>query len=325
MRDPNCVGALIRDHRNRVYAQRRTPARRVLPGIGDIVGGHLDAGETPELALARELEEETGWKLRRVEAVIADWEWEWDGVVRRELDYLVEVDGDPGEPTLAPREHDAFAWVGPDNLELMMEGRTDGDRRLRDVVAKAVRIRLTPRLRLEPIGPEHADDLWRLHRDEAVARWYGKTWTREGALRYATRRAEQWEAHGVDKWIAYDRASGELVGRGGLSRKEDEPERLEVGWTVRSDLWGRGYATEIGRAGLALAFDELGADEVVAFTGPDNQRSRAVMERLGMGDPRDIVYMGDAVVLYTLPRGRATAAGRAALHRWDDPRTTGDG
>jgi RimJ/RimL family protein N-acetyltransferase len=281
MRDPNCVGALIRDHRNRVFAQRRTPARRVLPGIWDIVGGHLEAGETPELALARELEEETGWKLRRVEAVIADWEWEWDGVVRRELDYLVEVDGDPGEPTLAPREHDAFAWVGPDNLELMMEGRTP--------------------------------------------RWYGKTWTREGALRYATRRAEQWEAHGVDKWIAYDRASGELVGRGGLSRKEDEPERLEVGWTVRSDLWGRGYATEIGRAGLALAFDELGADEVVAFTGPDNQRSRAVMERLGMGDPRDIVYMGDAVVLYTLPRGCATAAGRAALHRWDDPRTTGDG
>jgi RimJ/RimL family protein N-acetyltransferase len=321
MREPNCVGALIRDHRNRVFAQRRTPTRRVLPGIWDIVGGHLDPGETPELGLARELEEETGWKLRRIEALIGDWEWEWDGVVRRELDYLIEVDGDLWAPKLAPFEHDAYAWVGSDDLELMMEGRTDGDRRLRDLVAKAVRIRLTPRLRLEPIGPEHADDLWRLHRDEAVARWYGNSWTREDAVRYARRRAELWGANGVDKWMAYDRASGELVGRGGLCL-DDELERLEVGWTVRPDLWGRGYATEIGRAGLALAFDDLGADEVVAFTGPDNRRSMAVMERLGMADPREIVYKGGAALLYTLPRERAAAA---VVHRPADPATPESG
>ena len=321
MREPNCVGALIRDRRNRVFAQRRTPTRRVLPGIWDIVGGHLDPGETPELGLARELEEETGWKLRRIEALIGDWEWEWDGVVRRELDYLIEVDGDLSAPRLAPFEHDAYAWIGPDDLELMMERRTDGDRRLRDLVAKAVRIRLTPRLRLEPIGPEHAEDLWRLHRDEAVARWYGNSWTREDAVRYAGRRAELWEANGVDKWMAYDRASGELVGRGGLCL-DDELERLEVGWTVRPDLWGRGYATEIGRAGLVLAFDDLGADEVVAFTGPDNRRSMAVMERLGMADPREIVYKGDPAVLYTLPRERAAAA---VVHRPADPATPESG
>jgi RimJ/RimL family protein N-acetyltransferase len=320
MREPNCVGALIRDRRNRVFAQRRTPTRRVLPGIWDIVGGHLDPGETPELGLARELEEETGWKLRRIEAQIGDWEWEWDGVVRRELDYLIEVDGDLSAPRLAPFEHDAHAWIGPDDLELMMERRTDGDRRLRDLVAKAVRIRLTPRLRLEPMGAEHAEDLWRLQRDEAVARWYGRPWTLEDALRYARRRAELWEANGVDKWMAYDRTSGELVGRGGLCM-DDELECLEVGWTVRPDLWGRGYATEIGRAGLALAFDDLGADEVVAFTGPDNRRSMAVMERLGMSEPREIVYKGDPAVLYTLPREGAAAV----LHRSADTATPGSG
>jgi RimJ/RimL family protein N-acetyltransferase/8-oxo-dGTP pyrophosphatase MutT (NUDIX family) len=320
MREPNCVGALIRDHRNRVFAQRRTPTRRVLPGTWDIVGGHLDPGETPEQGLARELEEETGWRLRRIEARIADWEWEWDGFVRRELDYLIEVDGDLSAPRLAPFEHDAYAWVGFGDLELMMEGRTDGDRRLRDLVAKAVRMRLTPRLRLEPIGPEHVEDLWRLHRDEAVARWYGYPWTREDAERYASRRAELWEAKGVDKWMAYDRAGGELVGRGGLSW-DDELEGLEVGWTVRPDLWGRGYATEIGRAGLALAFDDLGADEVVAFTDPDNRRSVAVMERLGMADRREVLYKGEPTVLYTLPRKRAAAL----LHPSGDPATSADG
>lgn len=149
MRDPACVGALIHDDRNRFYVHRRTDDRRLLPGIWDFVGGHLEAGETPERALARELTEETGWRLRRIVALIADWEWENDGVVRHELDYPVEVDGDLGAPRLEEGKHDAYAWLTPDDLDLMMVGRTDGDRRPRDIVAKAMRHVGDP-----PPGPE---------------------------------------------------------------------------------------------------------------------------------------------------------------------------
>jgi 8-oxo-dGTP pyrophosphatase MutT (NUDIX family) len=140
MRKPSCVGALIRDDRGRVFVQRRSTTRRVLPGIWDIVGGHIEAGETIEGALGREIKEETGWELRRVGAQIADWEWEHDGVVRRELDYLVEVEGDLATPRLEPGKHDAYAWVGIDDVELLMDGRTDGDFRLRDIVATALRL-----------------------------------------------------------------------------------------------------------------------------------------------------------------------------------------
>jgi hypothetical protein len=41
-----CVGALIRDGRNRVFAHRRSPTRRLLPGTWDVVGGHAEPGET---------------------------------------------------------------------------------------------------------------------------------------------------------------------------------------------------------------------------------------------------------------------------------------
>lgn len=293
MREPACVGAFIRDARARVYAHRRSPDRRLLPGIWDAVGGHVEQGETPEETLAREIEEETGWKLRRIEALLADWEWSWDGVVRRELDYLVEVDGDLSRPRLEEGKHDAYAWVGLDNLELMMEGRTDGDRRLRDIVAKAARIRLTERLRLEPVGPEHVDNLWTLHQDPAVAEWHAGPWSVETARSNATDWAAAWELDGVHKWVAYDRSTGELVGRGGLSRGSvDGTVALELGWTLRQHLWGAGYATEIGRAGLAFAFDDLGAEEVVSFTERHNTRSRAVMERLGMRFVREFTRSG---------------------------------
>ena len=100
------------------------------------------------------------------------------------------------------------------------------------------------------------------------------------------------------------------MGRGGLSRAEVDGElRLEVGWTLRGQRWGHGYGTEIGRAGLAFAFDELDAEEVVAFTEIDNVRSRAVMERLGMSDPREITFDGLPFVLYTIGRRAWSSSG----------------
>lgn len=297
------MGAFVRDDRDRVFAQRRSVHRQLLPGVWDTVGGHVEPGETPEQALAREVEEETGWKLRRIETELGDWEWEHAGVTRRERDYLVEVEGDLAAPQLAPQEHDAYAWVGLDNLDLMLQGRTDGDRRLRDLVARAARIRLTERLRLEPISSAHVRDLWWLHQDDAVAAWHGSRLTAEAARRWAARGERGWENGGVDKWTAYHRQTGELIGRGGLSRTElDGQSRLEISWTVRSDQWGRGFATEIGRAGLAFAFDELGDDAVIAVTEPHNRRSRAVMERIGMRYVREILRDGTQSVLYAVAR-----------------------
>lgn len=57
---------------------------------------------------------------------------------------------------------------------------------------------------------------------------------------------------------------------------------LEIGWALRGEFRGRGYASEIGRAGLAFAFDVLGVQAVVSCTVRHNVRSRAVMERIGM-------------------------------------------
>ncbi|WP_430791652.1 GNAT family N-acetyltransferase [Actinoplanes sp. G11-F43] len=82
--------------------------------------------------------------------------------------------------------------------------------------------------RLEPIGVRHADDLLALYLAPAVAQWYGP-WSRERVEREVARLARSWSVDGVHKWMAYHRATGECVGRGGLSRKHVEArERLEL-------------------------------------------------------------------------------------------------
>ena len=149
----------------------------------------------------------------------------------------------------------------------------------------------TERLRLVPIDARHAPELWELHQDEGIARWYPLS--REQALRFAERMESSW-TRGVGKWLAYEESTGALVGRGGPSwAVVEDAECVEIGWALRQEVWGRGYATEIGRAGLDYAFSVLGAvEEVVSFTEVHNVRSRAVMERLGMRYVRQILRPG---------------------------------
>lgn len=63
---------------------------------------------------------------------------------------------------------------------------------------------------------------------------------------------------------------------------------VEVGWRLARAHWGRGYATEAARGALRFGFELAGLQEIVSFTSPANERSRAVMTRLGMTcDPGD--------------------------------------
>lgn len=118
--------------------------------------------------------------------------------------------------------------------------------------------------------------------DAAAPIWFGIA--PERALSLAD---EHWERHGFGPWTALLRTSCEPVavidlhfaGAGIVGVEADE---IEVGWAVAVEARGRGLATEAARAVIEYAFDALGADEVVAYTSPDNAASLRVMEKLGM-------------------------------------------
>ena len=61
-------------------------------------------------------------------------------------------------------------------------------------------------------------------------------------------------------------------------------ETPEIGlyWALRPAHWGHGYATEAAAALVTYAFDRLRLRRIVATTEHDNNRSIAVMRRLGM-------------------------------------------
>jgi RimJ/RimL family protein N-acetyltransferase/8-oxo-dGTP pyrophosphatase MutT (NUDIX family) len=328
------VTALIRDPSHRIFV-RRLAASGSQPGGWEAVGREVPAGESAGAVLVRAVAEETGWTLGQVETLLDDRERRAGANPLRDLAFLVRVEGDLTAPRLAEGRYDAHGWVGVRDLGPFRTGdlhertrgehtrlewsdrepdgeraedrkgdgqRADGapsDAATAELVVKAARTRLSARLRLEPVGPEHSEDLFRLHAHPDVAAWLGGPWTEEVARRSAVRVRAGWDAAGAGVWAAYDRVTGELVGRGGVVPYSlDGLATYEVGWIVHPDRWGQGYATEMGMAGLEFAFKELDAREVVAFTLPHNTRSRAVMDRLGMRYDREIVHAGMGHVLY---------------------------
>lgn len=132
------VGAVVvRD--GRAFVIKRSLTRRLFPGCWDIPGGHVEPGETALEALARELEEETGWTLASVLAPVREHAWTGDdGRRRTEVDYLVTVEGDLDRPRLEAGKHPEARWVDETELDVLTERRSAGDDIVRQTVAAAL-------------------------------------------------------------------------------------------------------------------------------------------------------------------------------------------
>lgn len=131
-----------------------------------------------------------------------------------------------------------------------------------------------------------------------------------------------WARHGFGLWVICQRDAPQVVlGFGGLSWREyGQQQRLNLGFRFRPSAWGQGYATELGRMALAMAFDTLGATEVCGLVRPGNTGSRRVLEKLGMlphGELRDFPWL-DASLVYRIPAERR-ASNEAELHATGRP------
>src|SRR5438132_13206690 len=114
---------------------------------------------------------------------------------------------------------------------------------------------------------------------------FPSTQTRDESDAGVDRIEQHFDEHGFGLWAVEVVDGASFIGFVGLSVVPFDAHftpAVEVGWRLAREHWGRGYATEGGRAALAFAFGDVGLAEVVSFTAVGNRRSVAVMERLGM-------------------------------------------
>lgn len=120
-------------------------------------------------------------------------------------------------------------------------------------------------------------------------------------------------AHGHCFWALERQSDARLIGWCGVIRGTVGPvaNKAEIGWRLARDAWGAGYATEAARGAIDWSFSNLSDAAVWAITARGNDRSRAVMARLGMQYRPDLDFdhpklaAGDPLrphVAYSLPR-----------------------
>jgi RimJ/RimL family protein N-acetyltransferase len=148
----------------------------------------------------------------------------------------------------------------------------------------------TDRLAFRRMTVDDLDAMAALLGDPVVMRYYPRPYVRAGARDWIAWNQGLYDRLGHGLWIVTVRATGEFAGDCGLTPQEvDGVTDLEVGYHVRADLQGRGYATEAAAACLAHARDVLGAPRLIAIINPQNVPSQRVAEKIGLRHDKDTI------------------------------------
>lgn len=144
----------------------------------------------------------------------------------------------------------------------------------------------TERLVLRPWTEDDLDALAVIFAEPSFWRYpFGRGFSREETERFLERQFDHWSTHGFGSWAAELKDGHRLIGYIGLATPTWLPQvmpAVEVGWRLHPRLWGRGLATEGGRASVRYGFEELNLDRIIAIVMPENVASLRVMAKLGM-------------------------------------------
>jgi RimJ/RimL family protein N-acetyltransferase len=156
----------------------------------------------------------------------------------------------------------------------------------------------TDRLLLRPLSPADLDEVVAMHAMPDVVRTMG-TFAPSRMIARLEQNEQEWRERGHGLMAVVERDTGRFLGRSGLKYWPQFGE-TEVGWVLRADVWGRGFATEAGRACVEWGFGTLDLPYLTAMIVPGNDRSIRVADRLGMRPLRGDVLFDLPVVVYFL-------------------------
>lgn len=163
-----------------------------------------------------------------------------------------------------------------------------------EIIARTERLLL----RTEADGDQR---IWREHMNVPVAMAHLGGLRSDAQIAESFQRmADGWAEHGFSFMLLERRSDGLLIGHCGLALIEpaEAPATLsgqmQIGWMLRPDCWGQGYALEAARCATALAFERHGAPSLFGQTSQGNIASWRLMERLGMRRRADLDYSDPA-------------------------------
>lgn len=148
----------------------------------------------------------------------------------------------------------------------------------------------TERLVLRSWQPSDLAPFADMHADADVMSDLGGPISAEASRTKFEQYSSSYQTFGYSRWCVLDRQNRFIGYVGIVHRGTDQPlgEHDEIGWRLRKEFWGQGFATEAAEATLIDAFQRLKLRDILSYTSHDNLRSQSVMKRLSLVRAADL-------------------------------------
>lgn len=161
----------------------------------------------------------------------------------------------------------------------------------------------TDRLFLREFVTEDLAALSRVLCDRETMRFYPMTFDEAAAKQWIVRNQQRYATQGHGLWAMALKVTGEMIGDCGITLQDVDGESLlEIGYHLRRDLWGQGFATEAARACRNYGFAKLRAEFLISLVRPENLPSCRVAERNGMKVWKETTHAGLPHLVYLVRR-----------------------
>jgi len=150
----------------------------------------------------------------------------------------------------------------------------------------------TERLIVKAATPNSLDNWYGLFSNPEIMQFIGKgVKTFDETRQSLEKTIRHHEKHGFSIGDIFEKTTGEYVGRAGLIYLElnDNQPDIEVGYMMHKKFWKKGYATELAQAFISWGFKHLPVSKLIGIINPQNDKSRHVLEKIGMH------YIGRAI------------------------------
>ena len=163
----------------------------------------------------------------------------------------------------------------------------------------------TQRLIMRDIEPEDAQGIFALDSDPEVHRYLGNNpiKTLDQACDIISHIRRQYIENGIGRWAVIEKESGLFVGWSGLKLEQEVRVGVsyhDIGYRLRKEFWGKGFATETAIESIRYGFEQLGYPQISAAAHVDNLGSNRVLQKAGLVVEETSELDGDLHHWYTI-------------------------
>lgn len=160
----------------------------------------------------------------------------------------------------------------------------------------------TDRLEIRQLIPQDWEDFLKMNMNHAVMEKIGK-----GEIKSIEEQRIDFDRFilhyildtGTGVWAVNILGNSDFIGAASLGESKGMDE-LHIGYRLKEEYWGMGYATEIAKGLVQYAFEDLGIPKLGATTNLDNLASKKVLNKVGFEEQKPINRDGIEMNYFTL-------------------------